>query len=187
MWQIDTGKLSQDRIREVGENALAFKDSGFHCSESLIRAVWPMVLPERELCDDVLRVVMPFRGGTAGTTSSHCGGLTVGIALAGALYGRVDVDGDYKLAPSVARYYWKLFLEKFGTSNCTLLRREEPGPEAPSICGCIIVRSARLMLAYYDSLKNNFPPLEEVYNWTVDRSQEPCHERVTPLKSNDED
>ena len=187
MWKIDYEKLSPTRLKEVGENALAFKDAGFHCSESLIRAVWPFAIPDRELCDDVLRVVMPFRGGMAGTTGSHCGGLTVGIALAGALYGRVGVDGDFKLAPSVARMYWRIFLEKFGTSNCTLLRRDEPGPEAQSICGCIIVRSARLMIAYFDSLKNDFPPLEEVYSWTVDRRQEECHERVTPMKMNDEE
>lgn len=186
MWKINYDNVSSERVQEAGEKALAFKDSGFHCSESLIRAVWPYVIPDRELNDDVLRVIMPFRGGMAGTTSSHCGGLSVGIALAGAIYGRVDTDGDCKLAPSVARMYWRLFLEEFNTSNCTLLRREKPGPEAPTVCGCIIVRSARLMVAYYDALKLDTPPLEEMYNWTVDRSGEECHERVKPMKDNDE-
>ena len=186
MWKINYDKLSSERIQAVGEKALAFKDEGFHCSESLIRAVWPFVVPDRELSDDVLRIIMPFRGGIGGTTSSHCGGLTVGIALAGAIYGRVNADEDHKLGSSIARQYWRIYLEEFGTSNCTLLRRDEPGPEASSICGCLIVRAARLMVAYYDSLKIDMPPLEEIYSWTVDRSQEPCHERVVPLWNNDE-
>lgn len=186
MWKINYEKLSAERIQEAGEKALTYKEGGFHCSESLIRTAWSYLIPDRELNDDVLRVMMPFRGGMAGTTSSHCGGLTVGIAMAGAIYGRLDAEEDYKLAPSVARMYWRLFLDEFKTSNCTLLRREEPGPEAPTICGCIIVRSARLMVAYYDALKIDPPPLEEMYNWTVDRSQEECHERVKPMKNNDE-
>ncbi len=186
MWKINEELLDADRIDKAGREALAYKDSGFHCTESLIRAVWPYVIPDRELSDDVMRVVMPFRGGMAATTGSHCGGLTVGIALSGAIYGRLTTDGDYKLAPSIARQYWKLFLEEFGTSNCTLMRRKKPGPEAPTTCGCIIVRSARLMVSYFDALKTDFPPLDEVYSWIVDRSQEPCHERVVPRKMNDE-
>ena len=187
MFTIESEKLSQSRMIEVGEKALAYKESGFHCTESLLRAVWPYVLPKEELLDQTKKVMMPFRGGIGATTSSHCGGLTVGIALAGALYGRLQADEDVKLASSIARKYWEVFLQEFGTSNCTLLRREEPGPEAPTICGCIIVRSARLMVAFYDSLKMNMPPLEEIYSWIVDRSQEPCHEHVTPLKMNDEE
>jgi hypothetical protein len=177
-----TDSLSVNRVRAVGEDALNIKNAGYHCSETLIRAVWPYVLPGHELSDDVLRVVMPFRGGMAGTTSSHCGGLTIGIAMAGAIYGRVDASGDAFLATSIARRYWQHFLEEFDTSNCTLLRRNEPGPEAPTICGCIIVRSARLMVAYFDWLKKTQPTVEEMYAWSVDRSQEECHERVTPLR-----
>lgn len=187
MWKIRPELLDPSRIEEVGDKAFAYKEAGFHCSESIIRAVWSYVIPDRKISDDVLRITMPFRGGMAATTGSHCGGLTMGIALSGALYGRLEPDGDYKLAPSIARMYWGLFLEEFGTSNCTLLRREEAGPEAPTICGCIIVRSARLLLSYFDALKADFPLLEEIYSWTVDRSREECHERVVPLKMNDEE
>lgn len=177
-----TDSLSLRRIEAVGIDAYNLKERGYHCSETIIRAVWPYLIPERELCDDVLRVVMPLRGGMAGTTASHCGGLTIGIAMAGALYGRLEPSGDACLATSIARRYWQHFLDEFKTSNCTLLRRNEPGPEAPTICGCIMVRSARLIVAYFDWLKNTKPSLEEMYSWSVDRSQEECHERVTPLR-----
>jgi hypothetical protein len=176
---------SLERIRKVGEDAFRIKEEGYHCSETIIRAVWPYLLPERELNNDVLRVLMPFRGGMAGTTGSHCGGLTIGIAVSGALYARLDPTGDACLASSIARRYWQHFLDEFGTSNCTLLRRNETGPEAPTICGCIIVRSARLIVAYFDWLKKTQPPLEEIYSWEVDRSQEECHERVSPERMNE--
>ncbi len=177
-----TDSLSVNRVRAVGVDTLNIKNAGYHCSETLIRAVWPYLLPGRELSDDVLRVVMPLRGGMAGTTGSHCGGLTIGIAMAGALYARLDPSGDACLATSVARGYWQHFLDEFGTSNCTLLRRDPPGVEAPTICGCIMVRSARLMVAYFDWLKKTQPTHGEMYSWSVDRSREECHEHVTPLR-----
>jgi len=129
-------------------------------------------------------MVMPLRGGMASTMSSHCGGLTIGILLIGVVYGRDNVEtGDARLAPALSRRFWKMFLEEFGTSNCTLLRSGEPGTEAPSRCGCIMVRSVRLLLNLFNNIYNEHPDLETIYAYEVDRSKEPCHEEVSPLKA----
>jgi hypothetical protein len=82
--------------------------------------VGAQVLNQSELCDTVLKMAMPFRGGMAGTMSSHCGALTSGILLIGALYGRLKPDGDEKLAPAIARRYWQMFLDEFGTDALRL-------------------------------------------------------------------
>lgn len=124
---------------------------------------------------------MPLRGGMAGTMSSHCGGLTVGILIIGALYGRLEPEGDDQLAPAVARRYWQLFLDEFGTSHCTTLRQAEPGPEAPTRCGCIMVRSARMLLRLLREVQAHPLTAGQIEDWQVDRTKEPCHEKIRPV------
>ncbi len=174
--------FTEDQIDQAGKKVIEIHNQGYHCSESLIRTLWPIILPDQELTDNLIKVAMPFRGGMASTMSSHCGGLTIGIMMIGAVYGRVNLEGDdAKLAPAIARHYWKMFLDDFGTTNCTLLRSGEPGPEAPSRCGCIMVRSVQLLLRLFNQLYTEKPSLETIYSYQVDRSQEPCHEKVVPL------
>lgn len=124
---------------------------------------------------------MPLRGGMAGTMSSHCGALTSGILLIGALYGRLEPDGDETLAPAIARRYWQMFLDEFGTSHCTTLRQGEAGPEAPTRCGCIMVRASRLLLGWLREVQEHPPTAEEIETWQVDRTEEPCHEKIRPI------
>jgi hypothetical protein len=45
MWKIRPELLDPSRIEEVGDKAFAYKEAGFHCSESTIRAVWSYVIP----------------------------------------------------------------------------------------------------------------------------------------------
>ena len=139
------------------------------------------VLSKTELSDTVLKMAMPFRGGMAGTMNSHCGGLTTGILLIGALYGRLEPDGDEKLAPAIARRYWQMFLDEFGTSHCTTLREAQPGPEAPTRCGTIMVRSVRMLLKLLEDVKEHPPTAQEIAEWQVDRTKEPCHEKIRPI------
>lgn len=174
--------FTEDQINEAGKRVLEYHSNEFHCSESLIRTLWPVLLPEEELTTIIKKMVMPLRGGMASTMSSHCGGLTIGLLMIGAMYGREDVKkGDAKLAPSLDRGYWKMFLDEFETSNCTLLRNGKPGPEAPSRCGCIMVRSVHLLLRFLNKIHDEKTSLETIYSFQVDRSQETCHEQVVPL------
>jgi hypothetical protein len=175
--------FTKKQIDSAGKRVIEIHEQEYHCSESLIRTLWPVILPENELSPSIIKMVMPLRGGMASTMSSHCGGLTIGILLIGAVYGRADIEeGDAKLAPALCRQYWKMFLEDFGTSNCTLLRSGEPGPEAPTRCGCIMVRSVHLLLGLFNKIYNEKPDLDTIYSFKLDRSQEPCHERVIPIK-----
>ena len=146
-----------------------------------MRAVGAYVLDPSQLTDTALKMAMPLRGGMAGTMSSHCGALTAGILIIGALYGRLEPDGDEELAPAIARRYWQTFLDEFGTSHCTTLREEEPGNEAPTRCGCIMVRSARLLLGVLDEVRLDPPTPREIETWQLDRTGEPCHEKIPPV------
>ena len=173
-------------IQKAGELARDIHLEGYHCTETLIRAVWPLLLPGEELTDTILRMTMVLHGGMADSMSSHCGGLTTGILIIGALYGRTDIRGDARFAPAIARYYWQAFLDEFGTSHCTTLKNEQPSGEAPTRCGCIMVRSARLLVKCLQDIDLDHTPKEVVYTWKVNRMNEPCHEHIPPMKSSEE-
>ncbi len=186
MQSVISSKANNDRLREVAEKTNQLHLEGYHCSETILRGVWPFIMPEKVLTDEIIKMIMPLRGGMAASMSSHCGGLTVGILMIGARYGRVDLQGDGKLATSIARKYWQHFLNEFETSQCTLLRSGDPGPEADTRCGCIMVRSAVLITSLMDAVEKEKPSIEEIHSWKVDRHNEPCHEQVVPMKSSDE-
>jgi hypothetical protein len=120
----------------------------------------------------------------AETMSSHCGGLSIGILMIGLIYGREDLDGNDLQASAICRGYWRRFLNEFGTSHCTTLRSDQTlTGEAPTRCGCIIVRSVKLLLNYLKEINVDKYSYEEMVLWNVDRSNEPCHEKIIPVKS----
>ena len=174
-------------LRDVGDVVREIHGLGYHCSETLVRALWPYLLPDEELTDTILKMTMVLHGGIGDSMGSHCGGMTAPILLIGAKYGREDINGDARYAPAIARGFWQRFVDEFGTTHCTTLKQDRPpGPEAPTRCGCIMVRSARLLLDYLQELEANRPDKEEMYLWRLDRSQEPCHEHTPVMKSSEE-
>ena len=133
------------------------------------------VLGPGELSDLVFRMTMPFRGGMAATKDSHCGGLTIAILLIGALYGRADPTGDDELAPAIAREYWRLFVDEFGTTHCGTLREGDPGPEASTRCGCIMVRSSRMLLKFLREVEQDPPTDERLEEWLANEEVGECY------------
>lgn len=76
----------EDIAARAGELAVKYKRSGFHCSESMIRAI-----PEAlgiTIPSDVIRSACGFFGGGGGT-GDRCGIIEVGIMLISYLYGRM--------------------------------------------------------------------------------------------------
>jgi len=93
-----------------------------------------------------------MHGGLADTETGRCGALIGGMMVIGALYGRSDVEDDDALANLVARRYWELFLEAFGTDHCGTLKTGEVGPEYPSVCGTIMARASGILANLLEEL-----------------------------------
>ncbi len=181
-------KFTDEEIKAAGDCAANYNSEfGYHCSESILRAAWPLLFPKEELTSMVRKIIMPLRGGIAASMSSHCGGLMVGILLIGGLYGRDDIDGDGRLAPAIARRYWQRFLEEYGTSQCSILRGIDAGENERNMnCNLIIRNSTMMLLQFINELSADFPTAEKIYSWGVDRTNEPCHEQISPIKSSDQ-
>ena len=174
-------------LREAGDIARDMHVAGYHCAETVVRALWPYLQPDEELTDTILRMTMVLHGGMGDSMGSHCGAMTAGMLLIGAKYGRTDLNGDARLAPAIARRYWQRFLDEWGTTHCTTLRSNpQLTGDAPTRCGCIIVRSVRLLQEVLQELETNPVPLDEMYLWRLDRSKEPCHEHTPVMKSSEE-
>lgn len=173
-------------VKRAGDLAREIHLEGYHCTETLIRTLWPLLLPDQELTPAILRMTMVLHGGMADSMTSHCGGLTTGILVIGALYGREDIQGDARFAPAIARRYWQMFLDEFGTSHCTTLKNQPLTGDAPTRCGCIMVRSARLLVQCLQDIDFDHLSNEAAYAWKVDRMNEPCHEQIPPMKSSEE-
>ncbi len=174
-------------LREIGVVISQIHDLGYHCSETMVRGLWPHLLPMEDMTDTVLRMTGILHGGIADSMGSHCGCVSAPILLVGAKYGRKDTTTDDRYASAIARGYWQRFIDEFGTTHCTTLKLTQPScNEAKTRCGCLMVKTARLFLQYLQELEANPPKREEMYLWRLDRSGEPCHEHVPVVKSSTE-
>lgn len=173
-------------MNKIREEIITLHTAGYHCSETLVRALWPYLLPEQALTPTILRMTATLHGGMAESMSSHCGGLTIGLLLIGALYGRSDVNGDARYDAAIARGFWQRFLDEFSTSNCTTLKNQALVDPDISRCTYIMVRSAQLFLQYLHAFEAKPVDKEVLYYWRVDRTKEPCHEQIAPLKPAEE-
>jgi C_GCAxxG_C_C family probable redox protein len=135
------------KAADVPALAAEIHAQGYHCSETVLRAVGAYVLGEDSLDEMVLRMSSTMHGGLANTETGRCGALLAGIMLIGALYGRYRIDQDSERANAIAKRYWGIFMEEFGTDHCGTLKTGEPGPEYPSVCGTVMVRAAGMLAA----------------------------------------
>lgn len=122
-----------------------------------MRAVGAYALGDSTLTDTILRMMTSIHGGLADTKQGQCGALLAGLLIIGALFGRVRVDEDEAQAQAIARRYWQKFIDEFGSDHCATLRNiGQVGPEYPSVCGTIMVRTAGMLV---DLLEESGPRL----------------------------
>lgn len=130
--EMNRGQDREEIIRKAGELAVAYKAQGFHCSESVIRAV-----PEAlgiQLPPELTRAGCGFLGGGGGT-GGRCGIVEVGIMLISWLYGRMfpqQSEQDMKvLVPALIEAY----RAEMGSTECRDIKWPEVEKYGPVI-GC---------------------------------------------------
>lgn len=132
MEQVNTQatKSNLDReeiIRTASQCAVQYKHMGFHCSESMIRAV-PLALG-MSLPTDVIRCACGFFGGGGGT-GDRCGIIEVGIMLLSYLYARMHpMQSENNMRVLVGRLQDE-FRKEIGSIYCRDIK-----PAAVARCG----------------------------------------------------
>ncbi len=109
----------ENLIRTAGEKCEAYRQRGYHCSESVIRAcsdVLGLRLPE-----ELLRVSSGFRGGGGGY-GDRCGVVEAGIILISYRYGRTDPETDVSGYSYLVRVLHERFNKELGSFYCRILK-----------------------------------------------------------------
>jgi C_GCAxxG_C_C family probable redox protein len=102
--------------REIESKAFEYFDSGFCCSESILKAV--MEVHADKLPADLPKAASGFIGGIGVSMQETCGALTGGIIALGYLMGRTDPTADNEEIKRMALVYRERFLQEFSSTNC---------------------------------------------------------------------
>ena len=106
-------------VARAGLLAREYKHNGFHCAESVVRAV-----PEAlgiAMPADVIRAACGFLGGGGGT-GGRCGIVESGIIVISFLYGRMHASQSVDRVKAVIQRLIREFKQQFGDLECKNLK-----------------------------------------------------------------
>ena len=106
---------------QASKKAFDYFNSGFHCAESIAKAIIDVHGSERDGAD-VQRYAAGFQGGIGGTHEDICGALSGGIVAIGCLRGRRAAGEDNQALRELTTEYRRCFIAEFGSGNCQVLR-----------------------------------------------------------------
>lgn len=136
---------SAERRAAIGRAAGAMLNNGYHCSEAVLLAAAPHLVPDWN--PNCARLATPFAGGTGGTQQELCGALSGGMMVIGALLGRTEAGVDDREAQDLAADFRQRFFEAFGATQCETLRRETVNnPGGLGTCAVLVERATVLLL-----------------------------------------
>ncbi len=94
----------------------------------------------------LVRLATGLGGGVGGTREELCGGLSGGLLVIGARYGRADPGASDQPAYRLSARYREKFIEEFGMTRCQDLRDSGFGSKGHWPCSALIERAARVLL-----------------------------------------
>lgn len=143
---IKAAELKAGEVQRLAEEAgeLAdkqFRESGFHCSESVVRSVAEVL--KLELSPEVLMITTGFRGGGSGFFG-QCGAMNGGVIAINVLYGRVRAEESNVCAGELTKLLCERFERAMGDTSCHTLRDHYHITSASHSCGTVYYTGAKL-------------------------------------------
>ncbi len=132
----------KELLNEIREKASAYKLSGFHCSESVIRTLNDVF--GLKMSEDVIRCACGFRGGGGGYRD-RCGIIEAGIMAISYLYGRNDVKGETWKYSYLVRVLHHRFRDRFGTIYCRDIYFDQKEKKVPNTCHDPVVDGSEII------------------------------------------
>ncbi len=139
---LDLSQMTLDDLANwAGARANEFRREGFHCSESVLRAVALAI--GVDLSDEMLRVSTGFRGGGGGY-GDRCGALNSGAMMISYLYGRTRPTEDSTYVSELTNLLHKRFDDELGATRCSLLLKCYSKQVPDGSCSIVFAAGARL-------------------------------------------
>lgn len=113
---------NEEKIKKARELAHEYKLQGYHCSESIIRAV-PEALGIK-LTDETIKAATAFFGGGGGT-GGRCGVIESCLIIISILYGRLESQISDECIRILAAELMIRFKKHFGTFQCCEIKPKE--------------------------------------------------------------
>ena len=144
---IKAAGLNTENIQRLAEEAGAladrrFRESGFHCSESVVRSVAEVL--GLELSDEVLMITTGFRGGGSGFFG-QCGAMSGGMIVINLLFGRVRAEESNVCAGELTKLFCERFERAMGDTSCHVLRDHYHITSGNNSCGTVYYTGAKLV------------------------------------------
>ena len=144
------------RAQRVGLQAKQYQDQGYHCSEAIILAVAPVMVPNWH--HDCIRLATCFGGGVAGSRLEICGALSGSIMVIGAIFGRSKLQDDTH-ANYLAAQFRRMFEEKYTDTQCGHLREHIVYTEGGlGSCSVLTQQTAEMLVDFL--LENGVTPVK---------------------------
>lgn len=123
--------MNKEIVGKAERRSREYKLMGFHCSESVIRALNDVF--ELKMNEDVLRTACGFRGGGGGYRD-RCGILGAGMMAISYIYGRNDADGEVWRYSYLIRILHERFMRHFGTIRCLDIYMKQKEDNVSNTC-----------------------------------------------------
>lgn len=134
--------IEKETLNEIEKKSSAYKLSGFHCSESVIRTMNDVF--DLNMNEDTLRCACGFRGGGGGYRD-RCGILEAGMMTISFLYGRNDVQGETWQYSYLIRLLHERFRDRFGTIYCRDIYFDQKEKKVPNTCHDPVVEGSLII------------------------------------------
>jgi len=130
--------------QKIMSEAREYLDSGWHCSEGILKAVGGHYLGK--VSEQALRISTPFAGGIGGTNEGLCGALSGGLMVIGAMHGRVDHHTNDERCAKLAQEYRERFLAYFSHTRCADLKQDWIGKKGHGSCAELVAQAAGILI-----------------------------------------
>lgn len=144
-------EMSKMDLTKAEDLVLQHFSSGYHCSESVTRALLETLYGEANpVC---MRISNPFMGGIAGTKVNACGALSGGMIVLGYRYGRTLPQEDDSLLVELSKQFYRQFHEAIGLDSvdCQVLYDNRK----TGSCNQYVTTATRLVLQIIAAQEND--------------------------------
>jgi len=134
----------------IRKEAMEIQSQGFNCAETVIKLTGKYYIGDIGI--DFGRLVTGYGGGIGRSREEACGALTGCVTALSILFGREDPSVSVDPIHEKVSRFRDMFIEKFGQTNCGLLREGLEPDDAKKMCHNMTADTVVMFFEYLEKL-----------------------------------